>query len=147
MSIIYSNKTLTEGHRLRPTMAQKAYVEKYGSGAGNPIETKEEGLSKYLFSITIENSKIDNYFSEKLLDCFATSTVPIYWGCTNIENFFNTDGMIILDNPASFDMEVLNKDCGKLYQTKETAIRENYEKAKDFEVTDDWIYENILKGL
>tara|TARA_Y100000592_G_C5474605_1_gene321516 strand:- start:208 stop:387 length:180 start_codon:yes stop_codon:yes gene_type:complete len=59
-------------------MAEKAFVEKYGSGAGNPIDKKEEGLTNYLFSLAIENSKIDNYFSEKLLDCFATSTIPIY---------------------------------------------------------------------
>lgn len=147
ISIIYSDKNLTEGHKLRPTMAKNAYVEKYGTGPNNPIDKKEEGLSKYLFSLAIENSKIDNYFSEKLLDCFATSTIPVYWGCPNISNFFNPDGMLLLDDPNSFDIEVLNRDCGKIYQEKEAAIRENYEKAKAFEVTDDWIYDNILVKL
>ena len=36
-----------------------------------------------------------------------------------------------------FDIEIINKEGSELYITKEAAIRENYEKAKDFEVTDD----------
>ena len=147
ISIIYSNKSATEGHRLRPKLAAKAYVEKYGEGASNHIEKKETGLSPYLFSIAIENSKINNYFSEKLLDCFATSTIPIYWGCPNIGDFFNPDGIITLEDPNNFDIEIINKEGSELYITKEAAIRENYEKAKDFEVTDDWIYTNILEQL
>ena len=147
ISIIYSNKNITEGHKLRPVMAEKAFVEKYGSGAGNPIDKKEEGLTNYLFSLAIENSKIDNYFSEKLLDCFATSTIPIYWGCPNIGNFFNTEGMIILDNPNNFDLEYINRNHAQIYKSKKSAIIENFEKAKEYQIIDDWICTNILEKI
>jgi hypothetical protein len=50
------------------------------------------------FHIAIENTKINNYFSEKIIDCFQTKTVPIYYGCTNMENYFNCEGIIFVDS-------------------------------------------------
>ena len=145
ISIIYSGKSLTEGHRLRPTMASHPDVEKFGAGAGRHIATKEEGLIPYLFHIAIENSKINNYFSEKLLDCFATSTIPIYWGCPNIGEFFNTDGMIIFNNPQEVNIDDILLHANEIYESKKEAIKDNYERVKKFEVTDDWIYKTYLE--
>jgi len=50
------------------------------------------------FHIAIENTKIANYFSEKLLDCFQTKTIPIYYGCLNTHEYFNTEGIFFVDN-------------------------------------------------
>ncbi len=49
--------------------AMHAYIQKQGAHTKNH-ETH----------IQVENSQIDTYFTEKLLDCFLTGTVPIYWG-------------------------------------------------------------------
>jgi len=49
------------------------------------------------FSIVIENSRQENYFTEKLCDCLITKTIPIYFGCPNIHEFFDITGWIILD--------------------------------------------------
>lgn len=49
---------------------------------------KIEGLVSYEKSIAIENSSQKNYFTEKLIDCFMTWTMPIYWGCPNIFELF-----------------------------------------------------------
>jgi hypothetical protein len=38
-----------------------------------------------MFHIAVENVKIDNWYTEKISQSFATKTVPIYWGCPNIE--------------------------------------------------------------
>ena len=46
------------------------------------------------FSFAIENSIQPNYFTEKLLDCFAHKVVPIYWGCPNIDEFFHPQGIL-----------------------------------------------------
>ena len=43
------------------------------------------------FSIATENAAVDNYFTEKLMDCFLTKTVPIYYGSSNIGEFFIRD--------------------------------------------------------
>ena len=42
---------------------------------------KAAALRPVMFHIAIENVSQRSYFSEKLLDCFLTRTVPVYWGC------------------------------------------------------------------
>lgn len=50
-----------------------------------------------LFHIAIENTSHDNYFTEKIMDCFLFRTVPIYYGCPNINDFFDSRGIITFD--------------------------------------------------
>jgi hypothetical protein len=64
----------------------KDKMDLYGRGY-NPVEYKLKCLKDYAFSLTIENTKKDYYFTEKLIDCFMTGTVPIYWGCPSIQKF------------------------------------------------------------
>jgi hypothetical protein len=58
---------------------------------------KEDALFDYTYSIAIENSKQDCYFSEKLIDCFLTWTMPIYWGCPNLDDYFPSEAFIAFD--------------------------------------------------
>ena len=51
----------------------------------------------YQYSIAIENSRQTHYFTEKLLDCLLTKTIPIYYGCPNIAEYFDTRGWILLE--------------------------------------------------
>jgi hypothetical protein len=78
------------------------------------VVTSHDGVNKnakrslfdgYQYSIVIENSREINYFSEKLLDCLLTYTVPIYFGCPNIQDFFDVTGWIILTSTAFDDVE------------------------------------------
>jgi hypothetical protein len=48
------------------------------------------------FSIAIENYIDEDWFSEKLLGCFVSLSVPIYIGCPNILDYFDARGMIIV---------------------------------------------------
>jgi hypothetical protein len=45
----------------------------------NEIKNKEIGLKDYHFSITMENHTYPLAYSE-ISDCFATGTIPIYYG-------------------------------------------------------------------
>lgn len=54
------------------------------------ITNKKNALVDYEFSIAIENSVEDNYFTEKITDCILTNTTPIYYGCRNINNFIDS---------------------------------------------------------
>ena len=47
-----------------------------------------------MFSLAVENVAQDDYFTEKLLDCFLTRTVPIYWGCPNAAAYFDPEGIV-----------------------------------------------------
>lgn len=145
ISIIASNKNSTEGHNLRHQIISKAkendlILDVYGRGY-NPIDYKLNALKDYGYSIIIENSKIDYYFTEKLIDSFMTGTIPIYWGCPSIGNFFNLDGMIIVSDINSLLSEIKSLSLEK-YNSMLPAIKENFELGKKFLIAEDWIYEN-----
>ena len=84
-----------------------------------------------MFSIVIENSKEDYYFTEKLTDCLLSGTIPIYWGCPSIGDFFNIKGMIIFDTLDELK-EILNNLTIEKYKSMELYIKENFEKAKEY---------------
>ena len=68
-------------------------------------------VSKYKVIITMENSKNNNYITEKILEGFAANTIPVYWGANNIGDYFNKDRFI---NVASFDIDDINEAIDKI---------------------------------
>lgn len=97
-SLIASEKRDSEGHRLRHAIAdwsrdRQMDVQIMGRGY-TPFEHKADGLAPYRFSVVIENVREPNYFSEKLIDAILCDTVPIYWGCPNLDRFMNTRGIV-----------------------------------------------------
>jgi hypothetical protein len=138
ISFITSNKNFTEGHKKRLEWVDKIgdQVDLFGRGFKEIVD-KEEGLCDYMFSVVIENGFYQSYFTEKLLDCFATGTIPVYLGTPDIGDYFNKDGIIELSE--EFDVSK------KIYLSKMDAIVENLEKVKELEVLEDFIYINYLK--
>ncbi len=61
------------------------------------IEDKWDGLVPYKYSLAIENSSSPDYWTEKISDCFLAWTVPIYYGCTNLEDYFPEESFIRID--------------------------------------------------
>jgi hypothetical protein len=60
-----------------------------------PIEDKLECLSHYKFAFAYENTKgMNGYITEKIFDCFAARTVPIYWGAPNIGEWIGEECFI-----------------------------------------------------
>jgi len=146
-SIIASWKNELSGHKLRHSIVKASgnKIDVYGSGY-NKIEKKITGLKDYRYSFCIENCKQDYYFTEKLIDCFLSGTIPIYWGCPSIGNFFNTKGMVIFDTLN--DLKDSLKLCKEeFYKNNMDAIVENYNKAHDYILAEDYIYENSKELL
>ena len=50
-----------------------------------------------MFSIVVENKKLPNYFTEKVVDCFLAHTFPLYHGCSNFKEFFDKDSFETID--------------------------------------------------
>ena len=142
VSMICSGKRQTELQNFRVNYAEnnKDKLDLYGN-INNHITLKEDGLIDYMFSVCIENDMCDTYFTEKILDCFATGTIPIYKGTKNIVNHFNQNGIIFLDDISLDDL------TPELYYSKMDYIRENFEKVLPFNVNEDWLYDNYLKNL
>lgn len=140
--MISSNKRMVDGHNYRLNWVDKLRnkVDLYGTGF-NPFDKKEDALADYMFSVTIENTQYETYWTEKILDCFACGTIPIYHGAPDLGNYFNMDGIIILDD--NFDVKNLTSD---LYLSKEDAIIDNYERAMKYDIIEDLIWEKFFKN-
>lgn len=138
ISMISSNKSFTEGQKNRLEWVNKIgdQVDLYGRGF-NEIANKEEGLCDYMFSVVIENGVYESYYTEKILDCFATGTIPVYLGSPDIAEHFNKDGIIELSDEFEVSEEI--------YESKMDAIKDNLERVKNIEVLEDFIYTNYLQ--
>ena len=99
------------------------------------------------FHIAIENTnKISNAFSEKLIDCFQTRTIPIYYGPSNIGDFFNSDGMFIAKS-ASEIIEICNGLNENTYNSLLEAVEENYQLSMNYRSLDETMILNVKKAL
>ncbi|WP_306151925.1 hypothetical protein [Roseovarius sp. MMSF_3281] len=101
-SLIASAKRSLEGHALRHEIADWANSQGIAldvmGGGYRPFKDKADGLAPYRYSVVIENVRERHYFTEKLVDAILCKTVPIYWGCPNIGDYFDTSGMVICDS-------------------------------------------------
>lgn len=135
VSMIASNK----GYERQKWIKKfSSLVDMYGHGS-NPINRKEDGLVNYMFSFAMENSVYDYNITEKITDCFATGTIPIYFGTPNIGKYFNTDGVIVLNDNFSLDMLT-----PELYASKMDAINDNFERTNKLLVPEDYMYLNYF---
>jgi hypothetical protein len=144
ISMIASAKNFTLGHKLRHTCAQffKNQIHLMGNGY-QTIPDKIIGLSPYKYHLTIENCQYDDYFTEKLLDCFCTGTIPIYWGCKNIENYFDGKGIIRVNSIEEIKdaLTVLSEED---YERRKEAIKNNLYIAEKYVNLDKTIWDICL---
>lgn len=139
VSMITSNKRHTPLALKRYEFAKYYYnkIDIFGKGF-HPIYKKETGLAPYYFSVVIENDATPDYFSEKILDCFATKTIPIYLGCKNIGKYFDIDGIILFEN---FDFKSLTTSN---YNERIKSIENNFKLVKSYKLPEDNLYYKII---
>jgi hypothetical protein len=149
-SMFCSRKQSTEGHRLRHNMAATfgKKVALFGGALGSErlgsgmFPDKSGALIDYMFHIVIENASYDNYYTEKLTDCFVTCTIPVYWGWPSVAEHFNTDGIVALDE--RFDLGQLTEE---LYLSKWDAVLDNYNRGCDLLSADDELFLHLAGAL
>lgn len=148
LSVIFSDKKNTVGQQLRHDVINE-FKEQINFIAGrgyNEIESKLDALKDFRYQIVIENSSHDYYFTEKLIDCFITGTIPIYWGCPSIGKFFDLDGFYNF-----YDIDelkgILNQISADDYNSKKELIKANFEEAKKYCVIEDWIFDHIISEM
>jgi hypothetical protein len=124
MSIMVSRKTFTHGHMYRHALVQNILnnnlpIDIWGNGAdmyrqqyGNSkylktsFKSMEEMCKDYVFTIAIENTSHDHYFTEKIINPFVYNTIPLYWGCSKIESYF-PNHLIPLTGNIHIDIEAI----------------------------------------
>ena len=92
---------------------------------------KEEVFGDSMFGVAIENTSHRGYFTEKILDCFLLKTIPIYWGCSNITDFFNYKGIIQVNNVDDMIYTINNLE-EDFYTSHKEVIEENWLTAHNF---------------
>jgi len=112
-----------------PTKFFDVYGDRYN--IEDARKGKEEVFGDSMFGVAIENTSHNGYFTEKILDCFLLKTIPIYWGCTSIDNFFNKEGIIKFGNIDEF-IYITNDLNEDYYNSKKDIIEENYQKALQY---------------
>jgi hypothetical protein len=129
VSFITSNKNFATGHKVRIEVVNNLShkFDLYGRGF-NEISNKIIGLENYRYSVVIENEFMKNWFTEKIIDCFMTKTIPIYKGCPNIGDFYDTNGIIVFDNIEELS-DILDSLDDEKYESMRHSIELNYNKA------------------
>jgi hypothetical protein len=84
-----------------------------------------------MFSIIIENTSHNNYFTEKITDCILMKSIPIYWGCSNIDEFYNIKGIIKFENDDDI-IKKINLLTPDYYNNHLPFIEENWNKAFEY---------------
>jgi hypothetical protein len=100
LSWVTSSLKVFQGHRDRMDFLDKISnqieFDLWGRGF-TPINDKWDGLAPYRYSLAVENYRGPYYWTEKIADCFLSWTMPIYYGCTNLEDYFPKDSNIRID--------------------------------------------------
>jgi hypothetical protein len=100
LSWITSNITGRSGHRKRmaflETLHSQLDFDLWGRGF-TPIKDKWDGLAPYRYALAVENYSGPYYWTEKLADCLLSWALPIYYGCTNITDYFPPEALVRID--------------------------------------------------
>jgi len=98
------------------------HLNNTGSSCPKSYESNDfcDFITKYKFMICFENKCQDNYFTEKLINAYKCNTIPIYWGCPNIDDYINLDAIFYLrPNFTEDDVKKIIDDIIKHDQDEE----------------------------
>ena len=119
----------------------KSNVDTFGTFDGGEYIQISKSLEDYRYTIAIENEINSYWFTEKILNCFAAMTVPIYIGAEKISDFFNPDGIIQVESPDQNNIDKIIAGCNeKDYESRISAIVDNYNRVFDYLCIEDYIY-------
>jgi GR25 family glycosyltransferase involved in LPS biosynthesis len=121
VSAIVSGKYDAPGHRLRIDFLKFLESKKtlpfdlHIYGKENPFQfknylgflpeyQKNDGLFPYKYHFNAENTWLDNYYTEKIIDPLLAECLCFYWGCPNLETHIDTKSFIRLPLNSSFDL-------------------------------------------
>lgn len=151
ISMICGAKEMCPLHIERKKIARQISgdAEILGDIDGHPRTTTHEALAHFLFSVVIENYIDDKWFTEKLLNCFANKTIPIYFGARNLDGIFNTDGIMqirrLWEIPEA--VKIIKDNPAELYACRLRAIEDNYQRVQNYKNFEDYFLKNYKRFI
>jgi len=148
VSFLSGAKSLVEGHKLRQeiykigdqiTIPKKWFytLEDFNQedfnkgGVGRPDKiwgAKQKCYTESMFHIGVENVNYKNWYTEKIADSFVTKTIPIYRGCSNLEELGYDERGIIRFNTVPELIDIVNSLTPDLYDKMLPYIEHNYKE-------------------
>ena len=129
LSGVISGHNALPGHYFRlgvlDKIKQNCQIDLYGK-RHNFIPDKWDAIYPYQYSLAMENAQKNDYWTEKIMDCFLACTMPVYMGCPNIERYFPQNSYIGLDTDnLEYSIDAMKeKIMGGYFQDNYTAILE-----------------------
>lgn len=130
ISWVTSNSNVNPGHEPRLKFLEKIKetnlsVDLFGRGI-KQIDDKFDAIYPYKYTLAIENYSDTNYWTEKISDAYLAWTIPIYYGCKNIEDFFPENSFLKIDihKPEEAIESIKKAILDKQYDKNIQAIKE-----------------------
>lgn len=117
-------------HRKRFEFVQKLKrrfpeIDVFGKGV-RPIQDKATAIDPYQYHLAIENHVSPHHWTEKLADAYLGWSIPIYYGCPNLEDYFPNGSFIYIDiDDFECSLHVIQQAIGEgFYEKNFDALRE-----------------------
>lgn len=109
--VVVSNSRYASPHRERFYRLLSEYKQvdsggKLWNNVGGPVVDKLSFVSQYKFNIAFENSSVQGYTTEKIMEPMVVNTLPIYWGNPLVGHDFNPDSFINVNDFSSLEEAV-----------------------------------------
>ena len=152
VSMLSSDKKSTPLHRLRKSLAgicrDNNLADTYGTFGGGEWVTPEAALRDYRYSVIIENDITPYFFTEKITNCFAAQTIPVYLGAARIGDFFDMGGIITFTEKDAGNIGGILRQCTEAeYMRRLPHVLENFRRVKEYENPCDYMYTHYLKDI
>lgn len=136
------------GHALRKQVIElcSKKIDKVCGRNIKQFDSKVDAIRDFRYCIIIQNAAYDFYFTEHIIDCFLTGTIPIFWGCKSTSKFFNDKGIIHFSSIEQLRTILCNISADD-YANRLSAVKDNFYKAHQFKSLEDQIYINFLRYI
>jgi len=125
VSFMCGSKNMIDGQQLRQRIHSKqSQIKIPTKWFYTTNKSKDICFENSMFHIAVENSQNKNYFTEKIVDAFLSKTLPIYWGCPNIGEYFDDRGIILFNNENEL-IDIINSLTEEDYNNRKEYIEKN----------------------
>lgn len=154
-NFVYSNSTNADPFRTIFFRELSKYKKvdsggRYLNNIGKPVANKMGFIKDYKFTIAFENSAVEGYTTEKIMEPMAVNSIPIYYGNPLIENDFNKNSFVNINKSESVSdviekiVMLDNDDTEYLKMLREPWINSNHRSVGEWERVLLKFFENIF---
>jgi hypothetical protein len=109
-------------NRLDVARRWQDWVDVYGAGWPKDLKSyrglcvsKADVMRRYRYALVMENQRQPGYISEKIMDCYLTGTVPLYWGAPDAARLVPADTFIPIEEDTQLDRLIADDQLYKKY--------------------------------